>query len=191
MKFLLEKTQWKAAVYLDSTVRSGNLKRERTTVCLLWKCKFALPKLFCWNTRENKEDMRLYIRNKEKYDPSKVGRALVFVEFPDPRVFSVGQVKEVIIIFVLFPSEIWEIIETFNTDPQRSVSLYVCVWKQGEVLSVVNIRPSKFYYPWDKAPDCVSVKEICRLQTAFRRLRFTRGKINGNTMIGLEFSWYY
>lgn len=45
--------------------------------------------------------MRLYIRNKEKYDPSKVGRALVFVEFPDPRVFSVGQVKEVI-IFVLF-----------------------------------------------------------------------------------------
>lgn len=44
--------------------------------------------------------MRLYIRNKEKYDPSKVGRALVFVEFPDPRVFSVGQVKEVIIIFV-------------------------------------------------------------------------------------------
>lgn len=57
--------------------------------------------------------MRLYIRNKEKYDPSKAGRALVFVEFPDPRVFSVGQVKEV--IFVLFSietakSEIWEII---------------------------------------------------------------------------------
>lgn len=46
--------------------------------------------------RENKEDMRLYIRNKEKYDPSKAGKALVFVEFPDPRVFSVGQVKEVI-----------------------------------------------------------------------------------------------
>ena len=79
--------------------------------------------------RENKEDMRLYIRNKEKYDPSKAGRALVFVEFPDPRVFSVGQVKEV--TFVLFSietakSEIREIIETFNTDPQRSVSLYVC-----------------------------------------------------------------
>ena len=65
------------------------------------------------NARENKEDMRLYIRNKEKYDPSKAGRALVFVEFPDPRVFSVGQVKEV--IFVLFSietakPEIWEII---------------------------------------------------------------------------------
>lgn len=39
--------------------------------------------------------MRLYIRNKEKYDPLKAGKALVFVEFPDPRVFSVGQVKEV------------------------------------------------------------------------------------------------
>ena len=43
--------------------------------------------------------MRLYIRNKEKYDPSKAGKALVFVEFPDPRVFSVGQVKEVIFVF--------------------------------------------------------------------------------------------
>ena len=51
--------------------------------------------------RENKEDMRLYIRNKEKYDPSKAGKALVFVEFPDPRVFSVGQVKEVIVMFSL------------------------------------------------------------------------------------------
>lgn len=49
--------------------------------------------------------MRLYIRNKEKYDPSKAGKALVFVEFPDPRVFSVGQVKEVPVIFMLFPIE--------------------------------------------------------------------------------------
>jgi len=60
--------------------------------------------------------MRLYIRNKEKYDPSKAGKALVFVEFPDPRVFSVGQVKEVLpVIFLLFPietaeSEIWKIV---------------------------------------------------------------------------------
>ncbi|KAJ7363391.1 hypothetical protein OS493_009543 [Desmophyllum pertusum] len=38
--------------------------------------------------------MRLYIRNKVKYDPSNAGKPLVFVEFPDPRVFSVGQVKE-------------------------------------------------------------------------------------------------
>ena len=103
-----------SSICLDSTARSGNLKREQTAVCLfVWKRKFAVPELFCWNARENKEDMRLYIRNKEKYDPSKAGRALVFVEFPDPRVFSVGQVKEV--IFVLFSietakSEIWEII---------------------------------------------------------------------------------
>lgn len=54
--------------------------------------------------RENKEAMRLYVRNKEKYDPSKAGKALVFVEFPDPRVFSVGQVKEVISM-VLFSIE--------------------------------------------------------------------------------------
>lgn len=47
------------------------------------------------NARKNKAVMRLYIRNKEKYDPSKAGKVLVFVEFPDPRVFSVGQVKEV------------------------------------------------------------------------------------------------
>lgn len=47
------------------------------------------------NARKSKAAMRLYIRNKEKYDPSKAGKALVFVEFPDPRVFSVGQVKEV------------------------------------------------------------------------------------------------
>lgn len=46
--------------------------------------------------------MRLYIRNKEKYDPSKAGKALVFVEFPDPRVFSVGQVKEVNYLRVVF-----------------------------------------------------------------------------------------
>lgn len=39
--------------------------------------------------------MRLYIRNKVKYDPSNAGKPLVFVDFPDPRVFSVGQVKEV------------------------------------------------------------------------------------------------
>ena len=39
--------------------------------------------------------MRLYIRNKQKYDPSDAGKPLVFVDFPDPRVFSVGQVKEV------------------------------------------------------------------------------------------------
>jgi len=38
--------------------------------------------------------MRLYIRNKQKYDPSDAGKPLVFVDFPDPRVFSVGQVKE-------------------------------------------------------------------------------------------------
>lgn len=56
--------------------------------------------------RENKEAMRLYVRNKEKYDPSKAGKALVFVEFPDPRVFSVGQVKEVIFgLMVLFSIE--------------------------------------------------------------------------------------
>lgn len=39
--------------------------------------------------------MRLYIRNKVKYDPSNAGKPLVFVEFPDPRAFTVGQVKEV------------------------------------------------------------------------------------------------
>ena len=40
-------------------------------------------------------DMRLYIRNKVKYDPSNAGKPLIFVEFPDPRAFTVGQVKEV------------------------------------------------------------------------------------------------
>ena len=39
--------------------------------------------------------MRLYIRNKVKYDPSNAGKPLIFVEFPDPRAFTVGQVKEV------------------------------------------------------------------------------------------------
>lgn len=57
---------------------------------------------FAGNVRKNKEAMRLYIRNKEKYDPSKAGKALVFVEFADPRVFSVGQVKEVSLGLMLF-----------------------------------------------------------------------------------------
>ena len=39
--------------------------------------------------------MRLYIRNKVKYDPLNAGKPLIFVDFPDPRGFSVGQVKEV------------------------------------------------------------------------------------------------
>ena len=39
--------------------------------------------------------MRLYIRNKVKYDPLNSGKALLFVDFADPRGFSVGQVKEV------------------------------------------------------------------------------------------------
>lgn len=39
--------------------------------------------------------MRLYIRNKVKYDPSNAEKPLIFVEFPDPRAFTVGQVKEV------------------------------------------------------------------------------------------------
>ena len=41
------------------------------------------------------EAMRLYIRNKVKYDPLNAGKPLIFVDFPDPRGFSVGQVKEV------------------------------------------------------------------------------------------------
>ena len=39
--------------------------------------------------------MRLFIRNKVKYDPLNSGKALLFVDFADPRGFSVGQVKEV------------------------------------------------------------------------------------------------
>lgn len=45
--------------------------------------------------------MRLFIRNKVKYDPLHAGKPLVFVEIPDPRGFSVGQVKEVRLKFSL------------------------------------------------------------------------------------------
>ena len=39
--------------------------------------------------------MRLYVRNKIKYDPLNAGKSLIYVDLPDPRSFSVGQVKEV------------------------------------------------------------------------------------------------
>ena len=48
--------------------------------------------------------MRLYIRNKVKYDPSNAGKPLIFVEFPDPRAFTVGQVKEVSVTDLEYPS---------------------------------------------------------------------------------------
>lgn len=38
--------------------------------------------------------MRLYVRNKIKYDPLNAGKSLIYVDLPDPRSFSVGQVKE-------------------------------------------------------------------------------------------------
>lgn len=53
--------------------------------------------------------MRLYIRNKVKYDPSNAGKPLVFVEFPDPRAFTVGQVKEVSLNHVVFDSSKYEL----------------------------------------------------------------------------------
>lgn len=90
--------------------------------------------------------MRLYIRNKEKYDPSKAGKALVFVEFPDPRVFSVGQVKEVNYLRVVFHwnIQIGDLRGYLNLKkPQRSVSL--CL-KPRTILSFENCRPSKFAF---------------------------------------------
>lgn len=64
---------------------------EIRSICDTWR---AFPPRY----ERNIIVMRLYIRNKVKYDPSNAGKPLIFVEFPDPRAFTVGQVKEVSVI---------------------------------------------------------------------------------------------
>lgn len=72
-------------------------KREWIAACLLWKFAPYVTHEGHFHPRYERDviDMRLYIRNKVKYDPSNAGKPLIFVEFPDPRAFTVGQVKEV------------------------------------------------------------------------------------------------
>ena len=72
-------------------------KREWIAACLLWKfTPYVKHEGHFHPTYErNVIVMRLYIRNKVKYDPLNAGKPLIFVEFPDPRAFTVGQVKEV------------------------------------------------------------------------------------------------